>query len=271
MGIQRHYTAPYSPQQNGEVERRNRTVVAMARSLLKEKGMPSVFWGEAVRHAVYMNRLPTRALSKQTPYAAWKGKRPNLDHSRIFGCVGHMKTPGIHVRKLDDRSKPVVYLGKEAGTKAYRVFDPAGDKVHVSRDIVFEEQKQWPWDGEGNNALRVSHVTGNFTIFGVEHDAPNYNTDSESPLQSPLQSPLPDLHFGGMNSGGSENEGGYSSEASSSSHSEPRRYRSITDICNTTEEMKQLKKSYSWLKLINHLRMSKQQKKRCGERLCRPK
>jgi transposase InsO family protein len=43
-GIQRHYSAPYSPQQNGVVERRNQTVVGMARALLKQRGMPAVFW-----------------------------------------------------------------------------------------------------------------------------------------------------------------------------------------------------------------------------------
>lgn len=62
--ITRHYTAPYTPQQNGAVERRNRTVVAMSRSLLKQMKMPCEFWGEVVRHSIYiLNRLPTRALS----------------------------------------------------------------------------------------------------------------------------------------------------------------------------------------------------------------
>ncbi|KAL8156095.1 hypothetical protein AgCh_001254 [Apium graveolens] len=53
-GIKRHYMAPYSPQQNGVIKRRNRTVVETARSLLKERKMPLKFWGEAVRHAVYI-------------------------------------------------------------------------------------------------------------------------------------------------------------------------------------------------------------------------
>jgi transposase InsO family protein len=58
-GIQRHYSAPYSPQQNGIVERRNQTVVGMARALLKQRGMPAVFWGEAVVMTVYiLNRSP---------------------------------------------------------------------------------------------------------------------------------------------------------------------------------------------------------------------
>jgi transposase InsO family protein len=53
-GVQRHYSASYSPQQNGVVERRNKTVVGMARALLKQRGMPAVFWGEAVVTAVYI-------------------------------------------------------------------------------------------------------------------------------------------------------------------------------------------------------------------------
>lgn len=62
-GIVRHYTAPYTPQQNEVVERRNRTVTEMARSCLKEMHLPLELWGQIVRHSVYvLNRLPTRAL-----------------------------------------------------------------------------------------------------------------------------------------------------------------------------------------------------------------
>lgn len=65
-GIERHYTAPYTPQQNGVVERRNRTVMEMTRCYLKEMGLPATLLGEAVRHSVYiLNRLPTRALSSR--------------------------------------------------------------------------------------------------------------------------------------------------------------------------------------------------------------
>ena len=49
--IKRHLTAPYSPQQNGVVERRNRTLLEMTRSLLKHMNMPNPLWGEAIRHA----------------------------------------------------------------------------------------------------------------------------------------------------------------------------------------------------------------------------
>ncbi|KAL8127888.1 hypothetical protein AgCh_014727 [Apium graveolens] len=104
-GIRRHYTAPYTPQQNGVMERRNRTVMEMARSLLKEMNLPTTFWGEVIRHALYvLNRLPTRALTGITPYEAWTGQKPDIAHLRVFDCVGHMKVPSHFTSKLDDRS-----------------------------------------------------------------------------------------------------------------------------------------------------------------------
>lgn len=85
-GIRRHLTAPYSPQHNGVVERRNRTLLEMTRSILKHMRVPNYLWGEAVRHATYLiNRVATRTLENKTPYEAFKGKKPNILHLRVFG------------------------------------------------------------------------------------------------------------------------------------------------------------------------------------------
>lgn len=97
----------------------------MARSLLKQMRLPLSLWGEAVRHAVYLlNRFPTRSLTGSTPYEAWKDEKPSVGHIKVFGCLAHMKIPGVHTRKLDDRSKVMVHLGNEPGMKAYRLLDP---------------------------------------------------------------------------------------------------------------------------------------------------
>jgi transposase InsO family protein len=70
-GVQRHYSALYSPQQNDIIERCNQTVVGMARALLKQRGMSAVFWGEAVVTAVYiLNHSPIEALNGRTLYEA---------------------------------------------------------------------------------------------------------------------------------------------------------------------------------------------------------
>lgn len=112
--------------------------------------MPANFWGEAVRHAIYvLNRLPTRALSGVTPYEALKNEKPNIGYIKVFGCKAYMKVPNNLTKKLDDRSKSVVNLGKEPGTKVYRLYDPESNRIVVSRDIVFEETEVWPWETQG--------------------------------------------------------------------------------------------------------------------------
>ena len=119
-------TAPYSPQQNGVVQRRNRTLLEMTRSILKHMNIPNDMWGEAVRHATYLiNRLATRTLVLQTPYESFKGKKPNVGHIRVFGCVGYTKIDTPHLKKLDDISRSLVHLGTEPGKKAYRLLDPS--------------------------------------------------------------------------------------------------------------------------------------------------
>jgi transposase InsO family protein len=91
-GIKRQLTAPYSPQQNGVAERRNRTVTEMSRSLLKSMNVPGRLWGEAVRHSVHLlNRLPTKAMGSRTPFEAWSGRKPQLGHLRVFGCTAHVQ------------------------------------------------------------------------------------------------------------------------------------------------------------------------------------
>jgi hypothetical protein len=137
-GIRRQFTAPYTPQQNGVVERKNRTVMEMTRALMKSMKIPEKFWAEAVRHAVYLiNRLPTKAMGSRTPYEAWNGKRPHLGHLRVFGCKGHVKTVKPYLKKLDDRSMPMIYFGIEEGSKAHRMYDPQTNRIVVSRDVVF--------------------------------------------------------------------------------------------------------------------------------------
>ena len=120
--VEHHLTALYSPQQNGIVERRNQTVVGMARSMLKAKKMPAAFWGEAVSTAVFiLNRAPTKSLECTTPFEAWHGRKPDVSFLRTFGCVRHVKKTKPNLAKLEDRCTPMVFLGYERGSKAYRL------------------------------------------------------------------------------------------------------------------------------------------------------
>jgi hypothetical protein len=160
QGIQRHLTAPYMAQQNGVIERRNQTVLGMARCMLKAMGIPGRFWGEAVTTAVFvLNRAPTRSLEDKTPYEAWYGSKPTVHFLCTFGYVAHVQNTGGHLRKLDDRSTPMVFIGYKPGTKAYRLYNPVTDRVHVSRDVVFEEGRAWNWN-QGGAKTNIDSVGG---------------------------------------------------------------------------------------------------------------
>jgi hypothetical protein len=65
----RELTAPYSPQQNDVVERRNQSVMAAAKCMLKAKKLPDIFWGEAVSCAAYLlNKTLSKSTGDKTPY-----------------------------------------------------------------------------------------------------------------------------------------------------------------------------------------------------------
>ena len=127
-GILRQLTTPYTPQQNGVVERRNRTIMGLVRSMLKGKKLPLELWGEAVTTCTYvLNRSATKSLRGKTPYECWFGRKPSVDHLRIFGSLVHVKVT-VNVGKLEDRSQKMVFVGYVQGSKAYRCIDPATQK-----------------------------------------------------------------------------------------------------------------------------------------------
>ena len=86
-GLSHNFSAPRTPQQNGVVERKNRTLEEMARTMLIASGLPRNFWAEAVNTACYIiNRVLLRPITSKTPYELFKGIKPNISYFRVFGC-----------------------------------------------------------------------------------------------------------------------------------------------------------------------------------------
>ena len=138
-GIQMQMTAPYTPQQNGRAERKNRYLTEMTRSMLIDANMPNKYWGEALLTANHLqNRLPTSG-EYITPEEKWSGRKPSLSYIRRFGCKAYMAIPAEKRRKLDDKAKKLVFVGYESGSKAYRLLDMTTDKIFISRDVHFIE------------------------------------------------------------------------------------------------------------------------------------
>ena len=193
-GIKRHLTAPYSPQQNGVVERKNRTIMSCVRSTLKEKNLPLELWAEAVNTCVYvLNRSYTKSLENSTPYERWSERKPNIDHLRVFGSVVHVKTTK-RVSKLEDRSNLMVFIGYELGTKAYRCLDPLSFKVTISGDVVFEEHQSWDFSQQGSQRIDFTLSSAIELVNSSENSAIYQNSDSASDLPSNDQGNQDPIH-----------------------------------------------------------------------------
>lgn len=82
-GILHNFSSPLTPQQNGVVERKNRTLVEMARAMLCDSGLPKYLWGEAINIACYiLNIALIRKGMNKTPYEIWKGSKPKIGYFR---------------------------------------------------------------------------------------------------------------------------------------------------------------------------------------------
>lgn len=137
-GIKRRLTAPYTPQQNGISERKNRTLIEMARCMMRQAGSPPAFWAEAVHTANYIrNRCPTTALSGQIPFTLWKGKKPTVIYMHSFGSKAYYKDKGSQKGKFDSSSELGIFMGYDIQSKAYRIHDPKTRKIIVTRDVKF--------------------------------------------------------------------------------------------------------------------------------------
>ncbi|KAL0441700.1 UNVERIFIED_CONTAM: Retrovirus-related Pol polyprotein from transposon TNT 1-94 [Sesamum radiatum] len=145
-GIEHQTTISYNPQQNGVSERKNRTVMEMARSMLQEKHLQKAFWAEAVYTAVYLlNRCPTKAVQNMTPIQAWSGKKPSAKHLRVFGSICYVHIPTEKRHKLEEKTEKGIFLGYSTQSKGYRIYNLKTKKLIISRDVEFDEDAMWNW------------------------------------------------------------------------------------------------------------------------------
>jgi len=85
--IHHNFFAPKTPQQNGVLERKNRSLEELAKTILNESSLLKYFWVDVVSRTYYvMNKVLNRQILKKTPYELYKGRKPNIRHLKVFGC-----------------------------------------------------------------------------------------------------------------------------------------------------------------------------------------
>jgi hypothetical protein len=144
-GIKHEFSTPYTPQQNGVVERKNRMLIDMARTMLGQYNTWEQFWSEAKNmtyHAI--NRLYLHRLLKKTLYELLTGNKPNVSYSHVFVSKSYILLKKGRDSKFPPKVVEGFLLGYDSNTKAYRVFKKSLGLVEVTSDVVFDETNGSP-------------------------------------------------------------------------------------------------------------------------------
>ncbi|KAK1677837.1 hypothetical protein QYE76_038685 [Lolium multiflorum] len=139
-GIRHQYSAAYTPQQNGVAERKNRTLMDMARSMMAEYKSRYNFWAEAISTACHSsNRLYLRKGLNKTPYEILTGNKPNISYFKVFGCKCFYQIKGVRLSKFAPKALEGIFVGYGAESHTYRVFDVSSGIIIESCSVKFEE------------------------------------------------------------------------------------------------------------------------------------
>ncbi|GJV01827.1 putative ribonuclease H-like domain-containing protein [Tanacetum coccineum] len=141
-GIKREYSVARTPQQNGVAERRNRTLIEAARTMLADSKLPTTFWAEAVSTACYVqNRVLVVKPHNKTPYELFRGFKPALSFMRPFGCHVTILNTLDSLGKFDGKSDEGFFVGYSLSSKAFRVYNTRTRRVEENLHIRFLENK----------------------------------------------------------------------------------------------------------------------------------
>ncbi|GKB05090.1 putative ribonuclease H-like domain-containing protein [Tanacetum coccineum] len=141
-GIKREYSNARTPQQNGVAERKNRTLIEAARTMLADSFLPNTFWAEAVSTACYvLNRVLVTKPHNKTPYELVTGKIPIISYIRPFGCHVTILNTIDHLGKFDGKSDEGFLVGYSLQSKAFRVYNLETKRVEENLHITFLENK----------------------------------------------------------------------------------------------------------------------------------
>ncbi|KAJ9536752.1 LOW QUALITY PROTEIN: hypothetical protein OSB04_un000056 [Centaurea solstitialis] len=139
-GISQNFSSVRTPQQNGVAERRNRTLIEAARSMLSEANLATQFWAEAVNTACYtQNRSLIVKRFRRTAYELFRNRKPSIEHLHIFGCVCYILNNKDSLGKFDSKSDDGIFLGYSSISKTFRVFNKRRQAIEETIHVKFDE------------------------------------------------------------------------------------------------------------------------------------
>ncbi|GKB32056.1 putative ribonuclease H-like domain-containing protein, partial [Tanacetum coccineum] len=193
-GIKKEFSAARTPQQNGVAERRNRTLIEVARAMLADSKLPTTFWAEAVKTACYVqNRVLVVKPHNKTPYELFRGRIPALSFMRPFRCHVTILNTLDYLGKFDGKSNEGLFVRYSMNSKAFRVYNIRTRKVEENLHIRFLEDKpiiagdgpKWLFDidvlTKSMNYVPAVAGTNSNDLVGTKESIGNASNDEPQP------------------------------------------------------------------------------------------
>ncbi|GJT84949.1 retrovirus-related pol polyprotein from transposon TNT 1-94 [Tanacetum coccineum] len=140
IGISHETSVARSPQQNGVVERRNRTLIEAARTMLIYAKALLFLWAEAVATACYtQNRSIIRLRHGKTPYELLHDKPPDLSFFHVFGALCYPTNDSENLGKLQPKADIGIFIGYAPTKKAFRIYNRRTRRIIETIHVDFDE------------------------------------------------------------------------------------------------------------------------------------
>ncbi|GJR34762.1 ribonuclease H-like domain-containing protein [Tanacetum coccineum] len=181
-GIKKEFSVARTPQQNGVAERRNKTLIEAARTMLADSKLPTTFWVKVVHTACYVqNRVLVVKPHNKTPYELFRGRTPTLSFMRPFGCHVTILNTLDYLGKFDGKPDEGFFVGYSLNSKAFKVYNIRTREVQKKVLVQLVNDEPQPSSDAGKKEDEgVSKESGNDDQESPENNIQDVNTAGPS-------------------------------------------------------------------------------------------
>jgi hypothetical protein len=183
-GIKREFSIARTPQQNGVVEKKKKTIQEMDRTKLMDSKLTDIFWTHAVHKVVHIqNRVMLRNNTNKTPYKLRKGRPTNVKHFRVFGRKCYIKREDGRMGKVDSLVDKGVLVGYSSTRKSYKFYSLRLKKVVESINVTIDETSGRELKEEENESMEKIYEEEEENEEEVEREDEEDQTEVEEKVQ----------------------------------------------------------------------------------------
>nr|GEY02831.1 integrase, catalytic region, zinc finger, CCHC-type, peptidase aspartic, catalytic [Tanacetum cinerariifolium] len=208
VGISHQMSSVRTPQQNGVVERKNRTLVQAARTMLIFSRAPLFLWAEAIATACFtQNRSIIHRRFNKTPYELINGRKPDISFLHVFGALCYPKNDREDIGKLGAKGDIGFFIGYSADSCAYKIYNHRRKKLMETMNVSFDELSAMAFE-QRSSKLGLQSMTSGQISSGLDLTYAPSTITKQQPTKGELDllfEAMYDDYFGGQPSATMDN------------------------------------------------------------------